>query len=170
MSRSGAASGENDRMALFSRRSARADASSPMPRLRDVDERELEWIAAHAELVAEAGVDVDDPVQIRAYYERAAAAWRRINPPERDDPKVTVNAIGMAFGEHLARRTPLRWMLAEDDEGAELALHDPRSRVLVYPALLVSEQWMAEAPGDFLTATVEQVTAKLPDTRRSRRS
>ena len=154
-------------MPLFARRSARADAPAPMPRLRDVDARELEWIAAHVGLVADAGVDIDDAAQIRAYYERVAAAWRRINPPERDDPKLTINAIGMAFGEHLVRRTPLRWMLAEDDEGTELALHDPRSRVLVYPALLVSEQWTAEAPGDFLTTTVEQVTAKLPGGRRS---
>ena len=157
-------------MPLFARRSARADAPAAVPRLREVDEREAEWIAAHVALVADAGVDIDDSGQLRAHYDRAAVAWRRINPPERDDPRLTVNAIGMAFGEHLVRRTPLRWMLAEDDEGTELALHDPRSRVLVYPALLVTEQWTAEAPGDFLTATIEQVTAKLPDPRRGRRA
>ena len=158
-------------MALFSRRSARADAPASVsaPRVRDVDERELEWIAAHVELVTDAGTDIDDLAQIRAAYDRAASAWRRINPPERDDPTVTTNALGLAFGEHLVRRTPLRWAIAEDEHGMELALHDARSGTILYPAKLVAERWMAEDPGDFLTATAEQVTAKLPDTRRGRR-
>lgn len=155
-------------MALFSRRSARAEAVPPMPRLRDVDERELEWIAAHVELVTAAGIDLHDLAQLRTYYDRMAAAWRRINPPERDDPTVTTNSIGLAFGEHLRRRTPLRWMIAEEDEGIELALHDPRTRTILYPVLLVAERWAAEDPGTFLTVTAEQVTSKLAPARRNR--
>ena len=155
-------------MALFSRRSARAEAVPPMPRLRDVDEREREWIAAHVDLVTAAGIDLHDLAQLRAYYVRTAAAWRRINPPERDDPSVTTNAIGLAFGEHLRRRAPLRWMIAEDDQGIELALHDPRTRTILYPVVLVAERWAAEEPGAFLTATAEQVMSKPASTRRSR--
>ena len=155
-------------MPLFARRSARADASTAKPRLRDLDDREREWIAAHVDLIIQAGVDVDDATRIRAYYERSAAAWRRINPPERDDPRLTINAIGVAFGEHLVRRTGLRWMLAEDDEGPELAVHDPRTGTIVYPVLLTTERWMAEAPGDFLTVTADTVAAKVPPVNRKR--
>ena len=155
-------------MPMFARRSARADDSKAKLRLRDLDDREREWVAAHVDLIIEAGVDVDDAARIRTYYERSAAAWRRINPPERDDPRVTVNAIGAAFGEHLVRRMRLRWMLAEDDEGIELAVYDLRTGTIVYPVLLTAERWMAEAPGDFLAETADLVAAKVPAANRKR--
>ena len=80
-----------------------------------------------------------------------------------------MNAIGVAFGEHLVRRMQLHWMLAEDDEGTELAVHDPRTGTIVYPILLTTERWMAEAPGDFLAETTDLVAAKMPAANRKRR-
>jgi hypothetical protein len=110
-------------------------------------------------LVADAGADPEDLEQVRALYERWAGGWRRINPPERDDPDIMVNALGTAFGEYVARRTGLSWRLAEHAHGLELALYQPRGQVLVHPIGIVSEQWHAEQPsGAFLVERAERLT------------
>ncbi|GAA4385384.1 DUF3806 domain-containing protein [Agromyces bauzanensis] len=157
--------GENVRVGILSKRSADG-ASSRLPRLRDIGDPEREWIAAHTEIVTRTGADLDDVHQIRAFYDQAAARWRRINPPERSDPRVLINAIGTALGEHLVRSTPLSWMLADDDHGTELAVFEPRHKTLLYPVKLVAERWLAEQPGEFLTATTEQVVARFSRGRR----
>ncbi|WP_448003434.1 DUF3806 domain-containing protein [Agromyces bauzanensis] len=152
-------------MGILSKRSADEAASRP-PRLSDIGDPEREWIAAHTEIVTRTGADLDDAYQIRAFYEQAAARWRRINPPERADPRVLINAIGTAFGEHLARSSPLAWMLAEDEHGTELALFAPRRQTLIYPVKLVAERWMAEDPGEFLTTMADEVSSRYARGRR----
>lgn len=137
-----------------------------MPQLRDIGDPEREWIAAHAEIVTRTGVDLDDMQQIRAFYDQAAARWRRINPPERPDARVLVNAIGTAFGEHLVRAAPLRWMLADDERDTELAVFEPHRRTLVYPTKLVAEHWLAEQPGGFLVETADEVVGRFSRGRR----
>lgn len=137
-----------------------------MPQLRDIGDPEREWIAAHAEIVTRTGVDVDDLAQIRAFYDQAAARWRRINPPERPDARVLVNAIGTAFGEHLVRATPLRWMLADDEHDTELAVFEPHRKTLVYPTNLVAEHWLAEQTGEFLIETADEVVGRFSRGRR----
>ncbi|BDZ54007.1 DUF3806 domain-containing protein [Agromyces marinus] len=145
-------------MPLFSRRTAPTDAP-PMPRLVEIGQPERDWIDAHIALVAGAGADPDDLDQVRALYERWSSGWRRINPPERDDPAIMVSALGTAFGDHVARRTALSWRLAEHAHGVELALYQPRGQVLVHPIGLVDERWRAEeTSGVFLVETAERLT------------
>lgn len=161
--------GENCPVPLFSKHSVPAEAA-PLPRLHAISDPEREWIRAHVELVTHAGTDPTDLAQIRAVYERSIATWRRINPPERDDPNVMINAIGMTFGQHLIGRVPLEWMIAEDDDVTELALYERRHDTLVYPANLVAKRWVAEElSGEFLVATADRVVAILGGRRRSRR-
>ena len=157
-------------MGIFSKRAVPDRATPPMPRMSDIGDPEREWIAAHVELVTRTGTDVDDIGQLRSFYDRTAADWRRINPPERDDPNVIVNAIGMAFGEHLIHRTLLRWMIAEDERSTELALYEPRLGTPVYPANLVAERWLAEDSGEFLTTMAEDVASRFRGSGRRRRS
>ncbi len=147
-------------MGILSKRSA-GGAGSRLPRLSDIGDPEREWIDAHTEIVTRTGADLDDIHQLRAFYDQAAGRWRRINPPERADPRVLINAIATAFGEHLARSTPLAWMLAEDEHGTELALYAPRRQTLLYPLKLVAERWLAEESGDFLMTTTDEVVARL---------
>jgi hypothetical protein len=157
---------QNCRVGLFSKRQVPAGAT-PLPRLTAIGDPERDWIDAHLGLMADSGTDLDDVLQIRSLYERSLAAWRRINPPERDDPNVMINAIGMAYGEHLIRRAPLSWMIAEDEHGTELALYEPRRETLVYPANLVAEHWAAEdASGEFLVADAERVVDQVAGRRR----
>lgn len=158
--------GENTRVPLFSKRSAPAGAAR-LPRLREIGDPERDWIGAHVELVTRSGADVDDLGRIRAVYESSIASWRRINPPERDDPTIMVNAIAMAFGEHLIRRVPLRWVLADDEHGTELALHASKPAAFLVPAQLVGRHWAAEElSGEFLDAAAEHVVGVLDGRRR----
>ncbi|GAA2041417.1 hypothetical protein GCM10009819_29060 [Agromyces tropicus] len=146
-------------MPLFSRRTAPVDDAPPMPRLVEIGEPEREWIDAHVALVADAGADPEDVEQMAVLYERWSAGWRRINPPERDDPNIMLNALGTAFGEYVARRTGLSWRLAEHATGVELALYQARGQVLVHPIGIVAEQWRAEEPsGTFLVEAAERLT------------
>lgn len=137
-----------------------------MPQLRDIGDPEREWIAAHTEIVTRTGADLDDVNQLRAFYDQSAARWRRINPPERPDPRVLINAIGTAFGEHVVRATPLRWMLADDEHDTELAIFEPQRKTLLYPTKLVAQRWMAEEPGEFLSTTADEVIARFSRGRR----
>ncbi|MRX42164.1 DUF3806 domain-containing protein [Agromyces kandeliae] len=146
-------------MPLFSRRTAPIDDAPPMPRLVEIGEPERDWIDSHVALVADAGADPDDLEQVRALYERWSAGWRRINPPERDDPAIMVNALGTAFGDYVARRTGLSWRLAEHAHGLELALYQPRGQVLLHPIGIVDEHWRTEeGSGAFLVETAERLT------------
>ncbi|WP_438854317.1 DUF3806 domain-containing protein [Agromyces sp. M3QZ16-3] len=146
-------------MPLFSRRTAPIDDAPPMPRLVEIGEPERDWIDAHVALVADAGADPDDLEQVKTLYDRWSAGWRRINPPERDDPAIMVNALGAAFGEYVARRTGLSWRLAEHVDGLDLALYQPRGQVLLRPITIVDEHWHAEeSSGAFLVETAERLT------------
>ncbi|WP_353828092.1 DUF3806 domain-containing protein [Agromyces sp. SYSU T0242] len=159
-------------MPLFSRRTVPVDDALPVPRLVEIGEPEREWIDAHVALVADAGADPDAIEEVAAVYERWAAGWRRINPPERDDPTIMVNALGTAFGEYVARRTGLSWRLAEHATGLELALYQSRGQVLVNPIGVVDEQWREEqTTGAFLVEHAERLTqarrlVQTPDRRR----
>lgn len=156
-------------MALFSRRAAPSTRASVA--VTGITDAERDWIEAHVALVSDAGVDIADAEQLRRCYEQWSAGWRRINPPERDDPAVRVNAIGAAFGEHVVRRTTLLWGLVEDQDGVDLVLYRDRHDVLVRPVSLVASRWAAEEPsGEFLIASASQLATTLSGVRRGRRA
>jgi len=157
-------------MALFSRRSARTEAASPSPRLSELTAVEQAWIDSLIAIVADTGTDIGDVGQIRDLYEKSVTQWHRVNPPERVDPHPMINAIGSALGEHLVLRTQLRWMIADDGHRTELALHEPRSKMLLYPTDLVAERWIAHDGGEFIPAIVHRVVAALPVTSGRRRA
>ncbi len=149
-------------MGLFSKRSARAESATPPPRLGELTDVERNWVASLLVIVADAGTDVDDAAQIRALYDDSVMRWHRVNPPERVDPDPMINAIGTALGEHLVRRTVLRWMLVDDDGRTELGLTEGSSRVLLSPTELVAERWRAQQSGEFIVETVERLTDQFP--------
>lgn len=154
-------------MGLFSKWSANKGASDPLPELSDLTRDERSWIADHLTLAANLGFEVDDIESVRTMYERFASDWHATDKPERTDPNGVINMIGSAFGTHLERRTPLRWMVASDAHGNELVLHEPRTQMLIYPANLVAKRWVAASSGDFITAMSADVMRLFPSRRES---
>jgi hypothetical protein len=61
----------------------------------------------------------------------------------RVDVNVVVNAIGIAFGTHLAAATGLNWVIATDEHGSDLALHGQPGDIMVYPANAVAKRVVA---------------------------
>ena len=149
-------------MGLFSKRSASAESAPSPPRLSELTDVERDWIASLLAIVADAGTEVDDATQIRALYDDSVMRWHRVNPPERVNPNPMINAIGTALGEHLVRRTALRWTLAVDDGRTELGLADGASQVLLYPTDLVAQRWRAQQNGEFIIETVKHLTDRFP--------
>jgi hypothetical protein len=146
-------------------------AARASARATPISDAERDWIDAHVALVTDAGVDLADAEALRRCYEHWVGAWRRINPPERDDPAVMINALGAAFGEHLARAAALAWGLVEDEAGVDLALYRGRDEVVIRPVSFVASRWTAEEPsGEFLTATSSQLVSALSGPRRGRRA
>ena len=157
-------------MGLFSRRSASAESAPPPPRLSELTDVEWNWIASLLAIVADAGTDVDDAAQIRALYDDSVMRWHRVNPPERVNPNPMINAIGTAIGEHLVRRTSLRWTLGVEDGRTELGLADGASHVLLYPTLVVAERWQAQQSGEFVIETVQRLAVRFPRANGRRRA
>ncbi|MFF2841848.1 DUF3806 domain-containing protein [Paenarthrobacter sp. NPDC057981] len=70
-------------------------------------------------------------------------------------------AAGVAYGELLARNTPMRWVIAEDSLGRELALHAQQNNTLVYPLKAVQKRWVRGEDGDFIPVMASAVYKQL---------
>ncbi|MGZ8830726.1 MAG: DUF3806 domain-containing protein [Thermoanaerobaculia bacterium] len=92
-------------------------------------------------------------------------AWQRwISEGEMDTDAINAvsNAVGIAFGQALAGATPLRWVMAKDQESSELALlaFPGKGDLLIFPANLVAKRWeRKEAP--FLASTYAAIVAQV---------
>ena len=79
---------------------------------------------------------------------------------ERIEVNALVNAVGVALGHHLAAALGLAWVIAADEDGSDLVLHQAGSDVLVSPCKLVAQRIVA---GDrtFVAATFDGLVAEL---------
>jgi Domain of unknown function (DUF3806) len=115
--------------------------------ISELTEKEKEWLSLQLQ-VASAFVerfsprDAGHPVSLAA-LDRAFAAWMATQPTEGDLINGTINGIGMAFGQTLVDGLGMQWVIASDDQGAEMAVYGlPGSaEVLVYPANFVAKRW-----------------------------
>jgi hypothetical protein len=75
--------------------------------------------------------------------DRAFKAWIATEPSEVDSINEVINAVGIAFGNFLAEGAGLRWVIATDEGGSDLAVFGlpGTGDVLVYPANLVAKRW-----------------------------
>lgn len=117
-------------------------------------------MAGHLQFATDMGVDLDDASAIGRLYETLLTNWKDAPRDTRTDPNVLINALGTAFGEHLVRRSPMRWVVASDPYGTELAVHDPTTDLLVYPANAIAKRWTSEEAGDFIVVMSDDIARR----------
>ncbi|MFJ4164277.1 DUF3806 domain-containing protein [Microbacterium sp. NPDC089698] len=143
-------------MALFSKRSSKSYG----PKFEEPNQAERDWMAGHLLFAAEMNVDVDDADQVASFYEMLLQSWTESPPESRSDPNISINIIGTAFGEHLVRKGPMRWVIATDLHGTELAVRDQDTDFLVYPANAVAKRWTKGESGAFISVMAQNIISR----------
>ena len=75
--------------------------------------------------------------------DQAWQQWIATNENDVDRVNEIINAVGIAFGMALAGATPLKWVIASDEQSSELALFafPGKGDLLIFPANLVAKRW-----------------------------
>lgn len=86
--------------------------------------------------------DAGQPLTLAA-LDRAFAEWIASEPTETDLINAVINYVGIAFGQALVDGIGLKWVIAIDGQGSDLAVYGfpGRGDVLVYPANFVAKRW-----------------------------
>lgn len=150
-------------------------------RINPVNENEVAWIKTQLENASKfrEGFSAEDseqpqPLTLSA-LDRAFAAWIASEPTETALINAVINCVGVAFGQALVDGIGLKWVIATDDEGSELAVYGfpERGDVLLYPANFVAKRWERRET-NFLEKAYQQighdVRAVFRDWQRSPRS
>jgi hypothetical protein len=123
-------------------------AETDFPEIEPLTDDEAEWVRSTIAQLEEQGVlryDIDD---LGRHYDELLTGWLRLRAEARPDPSPIVTQIGLAFGQLIVNHTGLEWGVATGRQGAEIALHRTTPGPLViYPAAVVSERWVAEQTG-----------------------
>jgi hypothetical protein len=116
-------------------------------KIHELNENELLWIQAQLSF-ASSFVDAyafneDHHAVNLSVLDKAFAAWIETNPTDVGLINHVINAVGIAFGNHLVEGLGMKWVIATDDQGADLVVYGlPSTRkVLVYPANFVAKRW-----------------------------
>lgn len=95
----------------------------------------------------QAGIDVDDAASIGRAYDEYVAQVQATAPAQREDPTPTCTMFGMALGEHVVRRTALRWNVVTDTEGTDLAICTTDGSGVLFPVDPVAHHWEEQVVG-----------------------
>lgn len=125
------------------------------PTYSDLDESTEQFVAECLRALQEIQVDISDAKAIGIYYDQMLAEWLAAPENERSDPYSRINLIGVALGQHLVQFTPMKWVIATDDLGVELAVRG--SGWLVYPPNAVAKRWDEREGGAFIPTFAREI-------------
>ncbi|QGQ20530.1 DUF3806 domain-containing protein [Cellulomonas sp. JZ18] len=132
---------------------------APAPQVSPLSEAEAQWCQdqlAVAGVLAEAYAgDGTTPPSLTS-LDAVVAGWH--GDDRGIDVNTVVNAVGVAFGEHVARDTGLSWVIATDEHGTDLALHGRPGDLLLHPANAVAKR-VVEGRTPFVAALHAEVVA-----------
>ncbi len=138
------------------------------PTIEPLNAGEVAWRAQQLETarrLAEILTGESEPLPSLERLDAVIASWRAQAGSSSRDVNLLVNAVGIAFGEHVARDTGLEWVIATDQWGADMALHGQPGDVLLHPKSAVAKRITAGECGfttplhRALVAEVRQIRA-----------
>jgi hypothetical protein len=140
--------------------------------IEPADESGLAWVDQHVaaakSTIAAAGLDEAgelSPEALDRLYV-ALSSELRTSDASHDAVNQVVTTVGLAFGQVLADRLGLVWVVISDGESAEIALQGQPGDFLVFPTHLVAARWES-GETEFLVSTFEDARAHLAELRRS---
>lgn len=98
----------------------------------------------------DANVAIDSEV-----LDRAFTAWAdHVDTSDVPQANRVINCVGVAFGQLLVVEVGVRWVIATDDKGSDLALYGlpGAADFLVYPTNFVAKRWVRREVNFFRTA------------------
>jgi hypothetical protein len=125
--------------------------------IEDLTEAEEQWLRALQRALGQMGVK--DAATLCAVFSEARESWWDLPVQERPDPNPTINALGAGVGQLFVDDLGLRWALATDQHGSELAVVGEPGLVL-YPTNAVAKRWTGENQStleDYLGGVAEAV-------------
>jgi hypothetical protein len=124
--------------------------------------KEATWIKTQLENASKfvesfSSQDFERPLTLSA-LDRAFTAWVASEPVDTDLINAVINYVGIAFGQALVDGIGLKWVIANDDQGSDLAVYGfpGHGDVLVYPANFVAKRWERRET-NFLEKAYQQI-------------
>jgi hypothetical protein len=118
-----------------------------MQKIDLINDKEEAWIKAQLDSASKfvegfSPNDSGQPLTLAA-LDRAFTAWVASGPSDTNLVNAIINYTGIAFGQALVDGIGLRWVIATDEQGSDLAVHGlpEAGDVLVYPANFVAKRW-----------------------------
>ena len=152
---------------MFGRRD-RVPPQPKGPKVEPLSQDELGWRDNQlqvAALIAERYTEASENPPSLERLDACVEGWLA-DDESRVDVNTLVNAVGVAFGAHLARNATLDWVIATDDQGSDLALHGEPGNIILFPANAVAKR-VSAGETDFIVSlhnamvgVVEQRRAK----------
>src|SRR4051794_20612819 len=112
------------------------------PRADELSSDELAWRDNQllvAALIAERYTGASEPLPTLERLDACVTGWLA-DDDSRVDVNTLVNAVGVAFGVHLAKDAALDWVIATDEQGSDLALHGEPGNIILFPANAVAKR------------------------------
>jgi uncharacterized protein DUF3806 len=114
-------------------------------KIEPINDNEVLWIKEqleNAEKFVAAFSPADSGSRTLAALDRAFAAWLDSGAAVAEINAI-INCVGIAFGQALVDGLGLKWVIATDEHGTDLAVYGLPNRgdVLVYPANFVAKRW-----------------------------
>src|SRR5579859_1968529 len=138
------------------------DSSRMKQRINPINANEAAWIKTQIENAAtfvEGFAPQSSECRLTlSALDRAFAAWIASEPTDTYLINAVINYVGIALGQALVDGMGLQWVIATDEQGADLAVYGfpGRGDVLVYPANFVAKRWERRET-NFLERAYEQI-------------
>jgi hypothetical protein len=135
-------------------------------KIEELTEKERAWIAEQlkgaAKLVEIMSPEAAGQELTLGALDRAFAEWVAVDESDSTVINAIINQIGIAFGQFLVDGLGLKWVIATDKQGTDLAVYGlpGKGDVLVYPANLVAKRW-EKRETMFLENCYQQTAAQL---------